>query len=160
VNIYKRKRISNGFFRFIRHPLFLLFISGILIWGLQQNYLRNEKILERKYEIFKNITPLHTSYYQESWNQWYAFRDKKPSEEYRRNIQRIVVEAKDIQIQLPLLFADKKIYEDWQKFLHIFWEANYQVTREGISEQQLNEKLNSVAPLIDDILSRMYKELK
>ncbi|MFA4888225.1 MAG: DUF2934 domain-containing protein [Candidatus Omnitrophota bacterium] len=158
--VLRKEKISNVFFKFLRHPLFLLCISGVVIWGLQQSYLEREKLLAEKYEIFTKVSPIHSVYYQEIWNQWYAFRDKTPSEEYRRNIQRIVVEAKSIEIRLPILFKDKKIYEDWKEFLRIFWEANYPISREGISEQQLNEKLNSAALLLNDILNRMFKEVR
>lgn len=157
--IFNRGRFKDGFFKFIKHPLLLVIMSGIFIWLFQQKYIKNGELLRRKFEIIKIILPIHSSYYQETWNQWYAFQNKTPSVEYRRNIQRIIVEAKAIETQLPILFKDKKIYEDWQNFLHIFWEANYPISREGISEQQLNQKLNSAVPLINDILNRMYKEL-
>ena len=107
----------------------------------------------------KKISSIPASYYQEIWNQWYAFKDNMSSEKYRANLQAIVVEAKAIEIQLPLLFKDKKVYEDWLNFLRIYWEANYHISREGISEEKLNEKLNSAATFIDDILNRMYNEL-
>lgn len=162
--ILSQNRFINGFFKFIRHPLSVIIISGILssifIWPFQQRYIKNEEMSKRKFEVMKMISPICASYYQETWNQWYAFQNKTPSEKYRGNIQGIVAEAKSIETQLPILFKDKKIYEDWQKILHIFWQANYPISREGISEQQLNEKLNSVNPLLDDILNRMYKELK
>lgn len=158
--ILRRNKVKNRFFAFIRHSLFLLLFSGIAIWSLQQSYLKREKIIEKKYEISKSISSICASYYQEIWNHWFAFRDKTPSEEYRRNIQRIVAEAKAIETQIPIVFKDKIIYEDWQNILHIFGEANHPISREGISEQQLNKILNSANPLIDDMLNRMYKELK
>lgn len=151
---------SKWFFRLLRHPLFLLIISGIFIWNLQQHYLEKKDALQKKYDIFKSIATLHGAYYQEIWNEWYAFKDKQPSVEYRRNIQQIVLKAKGIEMEMPFLFKDKKIYEDWGDFLRIFWEAQYPISREGISEEQLNKQLNSATPLIGDILDRMYKELK
>ncbi len=158
--VSNRERFMNGSFKFIKHPLLLIIISGVAIWSFQQSYIKNEEMLKRKFEVMKTVSPLYASYYQEIWNQWYAFRDKQQSEEYRRNIQRVVIEAKTIETQLPILFKDKTIYKDWQKILHIFWTANYPVSREGISEQQLNEILNPAGPLINNILNRMYKEVR
>lgn len=158
--ISKRERFVNGVFKFIKHPLCLIIISGSVIWISQQKYIENEEMLKQKFEVMKMVSPLCGSYYQEIWNQWYAFRDKQESEKYRGNIQRIVVEAKTMETQLPILFKDKTIYKNWQEILRIFWAANYSVSREGISEQQLNERLSPSAPLIDDILNKMYKEVR
>lgn len=159
----RAERIISGktaFFNFIKHPLVVLIVSGVVIFLLQQMYLKNEKRLGKKYEIFKLISPTYVAYYQETWNQWYAFENKTPSEEYRKNIQRVVIEAKTIETQLPIVFKDKKIYEDWHEILSIFWEANYPISREGISEQKLNEKLNKAQPLLNNVLNRMYGEIK
>ena len=89
--------------KYIKMFLYLIVASGILNFLVQQKYLKREEALRKKYEIRKIIASLPASYYQETWNQWYAFRDKTPSAEYRRNIQRIVVEAKAVQSELPLL---------------------------------------------------------
>lgn len=158
--IFTKIWLKDGFFKFLRHPLLLIFFSGFGIWILQQQFIKNEELLKKKFEVTKTILPTYASYSQEIWNHWFAFQNKTSSEKYRANIQRIVVEAKGIETQISILFKDKKIYEDWKQLLHIFWEANYPISREGISEQQLNEKLNLAVPLIDDILNRMYKELK
>lgn len=148
--IFTKIWFKDGFFKFLRHPLLLIFFSGFGIWILQQQFIKNEELLKKKFEVTKTILPVHASYSQEIWNHWFAFQNKTPSEKYRANIQRIVVEAKGIETQIPILFKDKKIYEDRKQLLHIFWEANYPISRERISEQQLNEKLNLAAPLIDD----------
>ena len=158
--VFKRERSINGLFKFIKHPLLLIIISGIIIWCFQQRYIKNEETLKQKFEVMKKVSSVCASYYQEIWNQWFAFRDNQQREEYRRNIQRVVIEAKAIETQLPILFKDKTIYKDWREILRIFWDANYPVSREGISEQQLNERLNSATPLIGKILNRMYRELK
>ncbi len=156
----EEKIIRQERFKLLRHPLFIIFITGFFVWPLQQQYMKNVEMQKIKFEILKRIPAVHASYYQEIWNQRFAFRDKTPSQEYRRNIQRLVVEATDIEMQLPFLFKDRKIYENWKESLQIFHDANYPISRDGISEQQLNEKLNSATPLINDILNRIYKELK
>jgi len=162
------KKIQNVAIKFIKfiwydclkHPLILLAISGYAIWLLQQGYLKKEKIWEKKYEIFKTVSSLPASYYHEAWNEYYAFKKyKRSSGEYKRNIQCIVDEAKAIQIQLPLFFKDEKIKEDWGKILDVFWETENFISKNMISEQELNEKFSLIDQDIDDILERMYKGL-
>ena len=145
----------------IKHPLFLLVLSGIIIFLFQRNYIKNEENLKLKYDILKKVSYVHTVYYQEMWNEWYAFRDKTSSEQYRKNIQNIVAESNSIASQLSLVFKDKKIFEDWLQFLHIYWEAQYPISPErgDISEENLNKKLNSANPIFEDLLKRIYKEL-
>jgi|GEM_PF-2774015 len=150
---------GNALLDFVKHPLILIIASGLFIWSIQQSYLLSQEKLRMRFETMKMVLPIYTNYYQEIWNEWYAFLNKQPSIEYRRNIQRTVAEAKSIEAQIPILFNDKKIYEDWKKILHYFWEAHYLISREGLTEQQLNDKLNLINPVIGDILNRMYREI-
>jgi len=150
----------NRFFNLLKHPLFLIIVSGGIVWGLQQNYLQNQEKLKMKFEIMKKIRPIHATLYQEIWNEWHAFQNKQSSVEYRKNIQLAMEKTNEIETQIPILFRDREIYKDWKEILNIFWEAEYPISRQEVTEQQLNEKLNLISPLLDDLLNRMYKEVK
>jgi len=145
--------------KFLKYPLVVM-LAGLAIWVFQRQYIKSGEVLRNKFEIMRAAPSIYAAYYQETWNQWYAFRNRQPSEEYRRNIQRIAAEAKTIEVQLPVLFRDKQIYEKWRQVMRILWEANYPVGREDVTEQQLNAKLKVAGQLIDDILNSMYKELR
>lgn len=179
-NIYKKRNRQHGseiedwlkaenafvwkerLFKFLRHPIFLLFISGIAIWFIQQNYLRNEKMLDKKYEILEEMSSIHADYYQKLWNYFYGKQDKEGvgnMREYRREIQSTVARGVSVNTELPILFDNKEISDNWNKFMKTYHDTWYKLTREEVSGQKLNEELNKADPYITKVVQYSYSEL-
>lgn len=147
-----------------RHPLFLLCVgaalSGLVIWVLQQRYLENQKILDKKYDLIKSVAIIPASYCQEIWNEWYAFKNSTPSTEYRANLQRIAAESNSVYVHLLIFFKDRSIATDWSEFLGVFQKAVYPIGRGPLpSEEDLNIKLNAGLDISTRVLTKMLREI-
>lgn len=160
---YAKKRSC----KWSKNPLVLLLIGSGLIWWMQQCILtkvnREEKKLDRKYEMLTNISSIHAEYYHQLWNYFFAKRDKENEEnmrKYRGKIQLVVGRAIAIKTELPVLFKDKEILSNWDKFLEKYHNGWYKSSREGLTEQELNEILNSATPYIHKVIEGIYADLK
>jgi hypothetical protein len=79
--------------------------------------------------------------------------------EYRRNIQSTVAKAVSIGTELPILFKNDDISNNWNKFLQLYHSAWYKLSRENLTEKELNEMLNNATPYIDNAMRSAYNEL-
>lgn len=168
---------------FWKHPLVLLIVGSLLIWLVQQNALihlkRQEKLLERKYEVISNVASIPAEYYQNMWNYFFAVKNiseiqtkstlsekdwemiqkhEARLEKYRTELQTTIIKAKSVEAQL-VLFKNKEIANSWNKFLEIYWRGFYPISREGITEENLNEQLNKAAPYTSKTLRNIFVEL-
>lgn len=150
----------------LKHPIILLIIGSGLIWWVQQCILikvdREEKTLTKKYQILTEASSIYTDYYQNMWNFFFGKTGKENLEtmrEYRERIQSTVARAKSVEIQLPILFPKKETSDNWSQFLKIYHDAWYKLSREGLTEQELNEALNRASPCIDKVIQDIYTDL-
>lgn len=153
-------------YEWLRHPIILLLIGSGLIWLVQQRILievdREEKALAKKYQILTEASSIHTDYYQNMWNFFLGKIGKEDIETmrgYRERIQSTVARAKSVEIQLPILFTKKETSDNWSQFLKIYHDAWYKLSREGLTEQELNDALNKALPCIDKVIHDIYTDL-
>lgn len=150
----------------LKHPIILLLIGSGLIWWIQQCILievdREDKALTKKYQILTEVSSIHTDYYQNMWNFFFGKTGKEDLETmrgYREKIQSMVARAKSVEIQLPILFTKKETSDNWSQFLKIYHDAWYKLSREGLTEQELNDALNRALPCIDKVIQDIYTDL-
>lgn len=154
-------------YEWLKHPIILLLIGSGLIWGVQQSILikadREDKALTKKYQILTEMSSIHTDYYQNMWNFFLGKRGKEDIETmrgYRERIQSTVARAKSVEIQLPILFTRKEISDNWSQFLKIYHDAWYKLSREELTEQELNDALNKASSsCIDKVIQDIYTGL-
>lgn len=153
-------------YEWLKNPIILLLIGSGLIWWIQQRILievdRKDKALTKKYQILTEVSSIHTDYYQNMWNFFFGKTGKEDIEtmrKYRESIQSTVARAKSVEIQLPILFTKKETSDNWSQFLKIYHDAWYKLSREGLTEQELNEKLNRALLHIDEVVQDIYTDL-
>lgn len=158
--------LEKHIYKWLNTPIILLLIGSGLIWGVQLCVLkkvdREEKALAKKYQILTEVSSIHTDYYQNMWNFFFGKIGKEDTETmrgYRERIQSTVARAKSIETQLPILFTKKETSHNWGQFLKIYHDAWYKLSREGLTEQELNDVLNKAEPYIDKVVRSIYTDL-
>jgi len=147
-------------------PFVLLIVGGVFIFSLQQKLLvdinRVEKRLDRKYTILTKVSSIPAKCYQEIWNLWHGVDSKEPQEnriKYREKLQTVFVEANSVAVELPVLFENQNIATDWDTFLKMYQAAEYPITRQGISQEELNNKLDVAKPYYQNVVKNISLEL-
>jgi len=159
------KRIFNWLCDHTKHPLSLLIVGSLGISCAQHIVFtsidRSERRLNRKYELLQRASSLPVELYQDTWNLWYSEknRSRKGEAKHASNVQSLYVEANAMDAELTVLFGSETS-QDWGKFLKIYANAQYPITRDGISEEKLNKELKKAVYYIERVVSDIAKAVK
>jgi len=155
----------------LRNGIVLLLLTNLitncLTFGYQQNKIhqiqQQEKLFEKQQELFVNAFVMPSKMYSAIWGMWYAVQENASQNEREKRaekLQSFFDEANIIGVELSLNFKNQNIYKDWDNFMQKYHHAQYPITREGITEKELNKRLHEADVYIENMQKNMYLEIK